>query len=56
MRWRGRDPVGDPGADPDGLADPGQDPAEQANPVNRWLTNIYRPAIDWTMRRPRPCC
>jgi Cu(I)/Ag(I) efflux system membrane protein CusA/SilA len=31
----------------------GRIPAEQSNPVNRWLTNIYRPAIDWTMRRPR---
>src|SRR3546814_44502 len=31
----------------------GRIPAEQANPVNRWLTNLYRPAIDWTMRRPK---
>jgi Cu(I)/Ag(I) efflux system membrane protein CusA/SilA len=31
----------------------GRIPAEQANPVNRWLTNIYRPAIDWTMQRPK---
>jgi Cu(I)/Ag(I) efflux system membrane protein CusA/SilA len=31
----------------------GRIPAEQANPVNRWLTDIYRPAIDWTMRRPK---
>ncbi len=31
----------------------GRIPAEQANPVNRWLTNIYRPAIDWTMKRPK---
>src|SRR3546814_7564593 len=23
----------------------GRIPAEQANPVNRWLTNLYRPAI-----------
>jgi copper/silver efflux system protein len=28
-------------------------PAEQTNPVNRWLTDAYRPAIDWTMRRPK---
>ena len=31
----------------------GHIPAEQANPVNRWLTNAYRPAIDWTMQRPK---
>jgi Cu(I)/Ag(I) efflux system membrane protein CusA/SilA len=31
----------------------GRIPAEQANPVNRWLTNLYRPAIDWTMQRPK---
>jgi hypothetical protein len=31
----------------------GRIPADQANPVNRWLTNIYRPAIDWTLRRPK---
>src|SRR3546814_4483934 len=31
----------------------GRIPAEQANPANRWLTNIYRPAIDWTMKRPK---
>jgi Cu(I)/Ag(I) efflux system membrane protein CusA/SilA len=31
----------------------GRIPAEQANPVNRWLTNAYRPAIDWTMRKPK---
>jgi Cu(I)/Ag(I) efflux system membrane protein CusA/SilA len=31
----------------------GRIPAEQANPVNRWLTNAYRPAIDWTMERPK---
>ncbi|WP_454885394.1 efflux RND transporter permease subunit [Sphingomonas oryzagri] len=31
----------------------GRIPAEQANPVNRWLTALYRPAIDWTLRRPR---
>jgi copper/silver efflux system protein len=28
-------------------------PAEDANPVNRWLTAAYRPAIDWVLRRPR---
>ncbi|SCW89013.1 Cu(I)/Ag(I) efflux system membrane protein CusA/SilA [Sphingobium faniae] len=31
----------------------GRIPAEQANPINRWLTHIYRPAIDWTLRRPK---
>ncbi len=31
----------------------GHIPAEQANPVNRFLTRIYRPALDWTMRRPK---
>ena len=31
----------------------GKIPAEQANPVNRWLTHLYRPAIDWTLNRPK---
>jgi Cu(I)/Ag(I) efflux system membrane protein CusA/SilA len=31
----------------------GHIPTEHANPVNRWLTALYRPAIDWTLRRPR---
>ncbi len=31
----------------------GRIPAEQANPVNRWLTAFYRPAIDWTLQRPK---
>jgi Cu(I)/Ag(I) efflux system membrane protein CusA/SilA len=31
----------------------GKIPAEQANPLNRWLTYIYRPAIDWTLHRPK---
>ena len=31
----------------------GRIPAEQANPVNRWLTNAYRPALDWTMQKPK---
>jgi Cu(I)/Ag(I) efflux system membrane protein CusA/SilA len=31
----------------------GRIPAEQANPVNRWLTDLYRPAIDWTLKRPK---
>jgi Cu(I)/Ag(I) efflux system membrane protein CusA/SilA len=36
-----------------GLLIRGKIPPEQSNPVNRWLTNIYRPAIDWTMRKPK---
>ncbi|GGO92954.1 MULTISPECIES: efflux RND transporter permease subunit [Stakelama] len=31
----------------------GRIPEEQANPINRWLTRIYRPAIDWVMVRPK---
>jgi Cu(I)/Ag(I) efflux system membrane protein CusA/SilA len=31
----------------------GKIPAEQANPLNRWLTDLYRPAIDWTLQRPK---
>ena len=31
----------------------GRIPDETANPVNRWLTAGYRPAIDWALRRPR---
>jgi Cu(I)/Ag(I) efflux system membrane protein CusA/SilA len=31
----------------------GRIPAEDANPVNRWLTRVYEPAIDWALRRPR---
>ena len=30
----------------------GRIPAEDANPVNRWLTRIYEPAIDWALRKP----
>ncbi|MBI1196232.1 MAG: CusA/CzcA family heavy metal efflux RND transporter [Phenylobacterium sp.] len=30
----------------------GRIPAEDANPVNRWLTAAYRPAIDWVLRKP----
>jgi Cu(I)/Ag(I) efflux system membrane protein CusA/SilA len=36
-----------------GLLIRGKIPPEQFNPVNRWLTNIYRPALDWSMRRPK---
>ena len=31
----------------------GRIPAEDSNPVNRVLAAIYRPAIDFTLRRPR---
>ena len=31
----------------------GRIPAENANPVNRWLTALYKPALDWVMRRPK---
>ena len=31
----------------------GRIPAEDANPVNRWLTRAYSPAIDWALRKPR---
>jgi Cu(I)/Ag(I) efflux system membrane protein CusA/SilA len=31
----------------------GRIPTEDQNPVNRWLTRAYRPAIDWVLRKPR---
>jgi len=31
----------------------GRIPAEHENPLNRWLAAVYRPAIDWTLKRPR---
>ena len=31
----------------------GRIPSERANPINRALTAIYRPAIDWVLLRPR---
>ena len=31
----------------------GRIPPENANPLNRWLTHAYRPAIDWVLRRPK---
>ena len=31
----------------------GRIPREEANPINRWLTHIYRPALDWAMARPK---
>ncbi|MBA4757993.1 efflux RND transporter permease subunit [Sphingosinicella sp.] len=31
----------------------GRIPSEQANPVNRWLTHAYRPALDLVLRYPK---
>ncbi|MCJ2187661.1 efflux RND transporter permease subunit [Novosphingobium beihaiensis] len=31
----------------------GRIPSEQDNPINRFLTRIYRPALDWVMQRPK---
>nr|MBA3811767.1 efflux RND transporter permease subunit [Caulobacteraceae bacterium] len=31
----------------------GRIPEETANPINRWLSGAYRPAIDWVISRPR---
>lgn len=31
----------------------GRIPNEQANPVNRWLTHAYRPALDHVLRHPK---
>ncbi len=31
----------------------GKIPLEEKNPINRWLTRIYRPALDWAMTRPK---
>ena len=31
----------------------GRIPAESANPINRVLTAIYRPALDWVLLRPK---
>jgi len=31
----------------------GRIPAERDNILNRWLTAIYRPALDWVLGRPR---
>jgi Cu(I)/Ag(I) efflux system membrane protein CusA/SilA len=31
----------------------GRIPSEDANPINRWLTRIYRPALDWVLARPK---
>ena len=31
----------------------GRIPAEQSNPVNRWLTRMYQPALDWVLAKPK---
>ena len=31
----------------------GRIPAEQSNPINRWLTRLYRRPLDWVLRHPR---
>ena len=31
----------------------GRIPAEQSNPINRWLTHVYRPSLDWVLARPK---
>ncbi|WP_114227238.1 MULTISPECIES: efflux RND transporter permease subunit [Sphingomonas] len=31
----------------------GKIPVEESNPINRWLTRLYRPALDWTLSRPK---
>ena len=31
----------------------GRIPNEDANPINRWLTRIYRPALDWVLAKPK---
>ena len=36
-----------------GLLIRGRIPSEDANPLNRWLTRIYCPAIDWVLVHPK---
>ena len=31
----------------------GRIPSETANPINRFLTRVYRPALDWVLARPK---
>ncbi|MBA3669429.1 MAG: efflux RND transporter permease subunit [Sphingomonas sp.] len=31
----------------------GRIPSEDSNPINRWLTRIYRPALDWVLAQPK---
>ena len=36
-----------------GLLIRGRIPSENANPINRILTRLYRPALDWVLARPK---
>ena len=36
-----------------GLLIRGRIPSEEVNPINRWLVHLYRPAIDWVLKRPK---
>ena len=36
-----------------GLLIKGRIPSEESNPINRWLTQAYRPAIDWVIAKPK---
>jgi Cu(I)/Ag(I) efflux system membrane protein CusA/SilA len=36
-----------------GLLIKGRIPSEESNPINRWLTRAYRPAIDWVIAKPK---
>ena len=31
----------------------GRIPSEDSNPINRWLTYMYRPALEWVLKQPR---
>ncbi|WP_353208646.1 efflux RND transporter permease subunit [Sphingorhabdus sp.] len=31
----------------------GRIPAEDSNPINRFLTRVYRPALDWVLEKPK---
>ena len=31
----------------------GRIPGEDVNPINRWLSRAYRPALDWVLARPK---
>ena len=31
----------------------GRIPSEESNPINRFLTRIYRPALDWVLAKPK---
>ena len=36
-----------------GLLIRGRIPTEESNPINRWLTRAYRPAINWVIAKPK---